>query len=171
MTLAIFILGAPGIGKTTLVREFLAGEQLTFVEKPKWTLASDFCAAGHYKGTTFDGGDTVPYTGAADALEYWSANLLHLPYVIFDGDRFSTRPSLEIVSEHAQVIGFHLHADDNLLDDRREERMSNQNETWMRGRVTKARNFATVIQAHDLDASATPGELAEMVRAAVRRAL
>lgn len=166
--IAIFILGAPGIGKTTLVREFLTGETLTFIEKPKWTIASDFAAAGHYKGQTFDGGDTVPYTGAADALAYWEANLLHLPFTIFDGDRFSTHPSLEHVLRCARVVGFHLHADDNLLDERREERMSNQNESWMRGRVTKARNFATAIGARELDASATPGELAEQVRAVLR---
>lgn len=45
----IWVLGEPGVGKTTLVRELVKGHTLSFVENPKWTLAGDgFVLAGHF---------------------------------------------------------------------------------------------------------------------------
>ena len=41
-----------------------------------------------------------------------------------------------------RVLCAHLTASDEVMDARRAERGSDQNKTWLAGRVTKARNFA-----------------------------
>jgi adenylate kinase family enzyme len=145
--IVLFLVGPPGAGKTTLARTLL-GEQLSIIEKPKWTIGNNACAAGHYTGQTFDGADTVPYNGVNDALEYWKQNLTHLALTILDGDRFSNLSTLDYFLKwgYAHVKAIHLSCSDDELSRRRVARGSNQNATWIKGRVTKAKNFAAMIQ-------------------------
>lgn len=147
MRTVAFFVGAPGAGKTTLVREILgerlkqtSGASLEYIEKPKWTLVPGICAAGHYKGEVFDGADRVPYNGVAEALTYWQNHLSDRQLTIFDGDRFSY---MKVVDHFANVAVkcVMLRASNALLDERRAQRGSNQNETWMKGRITKAEKF------------------------------
>lgn len=163
----LYVIGPPGVGKSSLVRRLLGwdpfGNPPTFLHlhaKPKWTIAGQSrtdphdktrrVAGGHYSGGDFDGGDTVPYTGAIDCLAYWVQNLITAyPLCILDGDRFSTRPSLEFIQAHrpqltnqVRVMGVHLVASPETLAARRSKRGSNQNAVWVKGRETKARNFA-----------------------------
>lgn len=147
MSKVLFVVGPPGAGKTMFVRTLLEPDSF-FTVKPKWTLGPEkkVCAAGHYTGTTFDGADTVPYNGVADALGYWERNLLqHNKYklTIFDGDRFSNGPAVETIKKAGvQLFCLHLSASEEILAQRRRDRGSNQNSTWVKGRVTKALNFA-----------------------------
>lgn len=173
MSIALFILGAPGVGKTTVVRQLVpallpdSGKTITEIASPKWTVTTDRTAlAGHWRGTTFDGGDTIPYTGARAALEFWRDNILSkVDLTIFDGDRFSTKPSLEFIrATGVRVAGVHLVASQTHLDLRRAARNSNQNETWLKGRVTKAANFARLIGAADIDAMRSTIETAQVIR-------
>lgn len=178
MTTVLYVLGAPGVGKTALCRSMLGLNpdgtvrginHVRLHPKPKWTevltTEEHLCAAGHYTGKPFDGGDTVPYTGASEALGYWVKHLM-VPcgLTILDGDRFSTSPSLAFLQTHrplltrqVQVLGVHLVASPETLAARRAQRRdvtgAIQNETWVKGRVTKARNFAQRINALELDAN------------------
>lgn len=173
----LFVVGPPGAGKTTLVREVLGYPDTYVIMKPKWTISNDrnrtVCAAGHYTGAVFDGADQVPYNGAAAALDYWKRYLSETAKLtIFDGDRFS---NAGVVEQLKAMPGFvvkclHLTVPNELLVQRREERGSNQNAKWLKGRVTKAENFAALFTGGDvlyLCSDAAVGQLAKGVQAFV----
>jgi hypothetical protein len=107
-------------------------------------VCGDVCAAGHYQGGKFDGADTVPYNGAVDCFNYWLHELgCKMRLTILDGDRFSNEHMLNLWrSTGSTTHCIELTADEELLKVRRERRGSNQNESWMKGRATKARRFA-----------------------------
>jgi hypothetical protein len=145
MNMILYVVGAPGCGKTTLVRRLLEADNY-FNVRPKWTIGNGqkVCAAGHYTGGTFDGADTVPYNGFQLALDFWKANLINFELTIFDGDRFSDKRTIEFFQSqpvHQRVI--HCIASAQLLAERRQERGSTQNPSWMKGRETKSERFAT----------------------------
>lgn len=177
--IVLFVIGEPGIGKTTAIRAMvpmLAADSPIApheIEKPKWTIASSVALAGHYRGATFDGADTIPYTGARAALDYWAANLQDVKLTILDGDRFSTQPSLDYVrASGALVLGAYLHASDpDVAEARRVWRGSNQDPTWLKGRVTKARNFAEKVGAQMIDATRSSASVANEVIDLVTRHL
>jgi GTPase SAR1 family protein len=166
---AIFVVGAPGVGKTTLVRQLLDGVAL--IEKPKWTVGRKVVAAGHYKGDTFDGADMVPYNGAQDALIYWRDSLRDRPFVIFDGDRFSNQTTLDFLRGQDLIGRFycvHLVAREDILAARRAKRGSNQNPSWMLGRATKAARFFERTDwtgRMEFDASVAPEANASLLKA------
>lgn len=143
---AVFVVGAPGVGKTTVVRALLEPhESITrfLVEKPKWTVCKDIVAAGHYTGGTFDGADTVPYGGVEEALKFWDQEFKTTKRVtILDGDRFSHDKVVQWFQKRAcPIVVVYFTAADKVLAKRRAKRGSNQNATWLKGRVTKSRNF------------------------------
>jgi hypothetical protein len=143
----LFVLGAPGVGKTSLVRRFLEPDSYSVI-RPKWTVGERVCAAGHYLGNQYDGADTVPYNGVQEALRFWESELRTKELTIFDGDRFSNANVLDFFRRtvpEAKVEYVLLRASDEVLKARREERGSNQNPSWMKGRQTKAERFAKAI--------------------------
>jgi hypothetical protein len=162
----LFVLGAPGVGKTTVARQLLCFDalpvQFTEPPAPKWSRCGSIVAAGYYKGDTFDGADTIPYSGAKAALEYWASHYRdEVALTILDGARFSTAPSLarirELAPRHA-IVGVHLTAD-AAVDARRRARGSDQDPAWLKGATTRARNFAEQLGAFNIDASGDPSSV------------
>jgi hypothetical protein len=146
---SLFVVGAPGVGKTTSVRTLLDSVDplhLRFMTRnPKWTVVrGKIACAGHYTGAKFDGADTVPYNGAralVESIPRVSAEFA--PRVlVFDGDRFSDLGSRTEIQ--ARTSGIHVAmicAPDDQTSERRLRRGSDQNPSWVRGRETKARRF------------------------------
>lgn len=162
MATIVWLIGAPGAGKTTLVRSILNAakpSKVVEVHKPKWTIVNDVLVlAGHYTGTTFDGADRVAYNGVNDALYYWFKSLSKYPITIFDGDRFSHEKVWRAFEDHDRMV-VHLKASNETLNARRQSRGSNQNEIWLKGRASKVENFALRHDAHVLDAEKSTSEL------------
>lgn len=141
----VFVVGAPGVGKTTLLEGLLDSFDTFTHPAPKWTLSPPFALVGHY-GQTFGGGDTLGYTQGGEAVDYLFNTLKPNDdywYFFLDGDRMSSQTILSQV-EQAGVKPFCLllTATDEALEKRCSQRGSNQNPTWAKGRKTKALNFA-----------------------------
>lgn len=161
----LFVIGAPGTGKTTAVRTMM-GPPSYRLANPKWTIyharGGTVAAAGHYTGNTFDGADTIPYSGAKAALDYWWTYLT--PWLtILDGDRFSNQSMVTYLRDRGcSIHGAYLVLPDDGAE-RRAKRGTQQNPTWVKGRVTKARNFARLINAFTVDASQAPEQVAAQI--------
>lgn len=140
----LWVVGEPGAGKTTLARMLLEpGSRIN--PKPKWTIGETVVAAGHYTGGKFDGADTVPYNGASEALTFWREVLSrNAALTLLDGDRFSNATAVEFFRSYVlkpRLFCLLVKPAPGLSAQRRQERGSEQNETWIKGRVTKANNF------------------------------
>lgn len=145
MTRALFIVGPPAAGKTTLARELL-GAACTLTTKPKWTISASglVCAAGHYTGDVFDGADRVGYSQVSESLVYWADHLQpRVELSIFDGDRFSFEAAVDFVRAGVDECRcIHVTASAETLAARRAARGWNPDPTWLKGRTTKAERFA-----------------------------
>jgi len=142
---ALWIVGAPAVGKTTLARALLGPRPYTLIGPPKWTCAGRTIAAGHYEGKTFDGADSVPYNGVLPALYYWQVTFAPVvTLTIFDGDRFSYTKAVEFVRAHVDRVACVYVAAPSCaeLERRRAERNWNPDPRWLKGRDTKAKRFA-----------------------------
>jgi hypothetical protein len=143
----LWLVGEPGSGKTTLARGLLDAE-VRLQAKPKWTIGPRVVAAGHYTGAAFDGADTVPYNGVDVALGFWREVLYQKALLtVLDGDRFSNSTARTFFGNTGvrQVCAL-VSLPPGLGEKRRAERAAVagtelQNPTWVKGRVTKARNF------------------------------
>ena len=149
----LWVVGEPGVGKTTLVRHLLAengdlsGAPYTFNAKPKWTIGKEVAAAGHYLGQKFDGADMVPYNGVKQALEFWQEYVgPRCKLTIFDGDRFSNSGVIDFFREATGPIDLRvvLLQNSEVAAARRAERGTTQDPAWVRGRKTKAERFITL---------------------------
>lgn len=144
----LWIVGEPGVGKTTVARALLEsyGPKLTELRSPKFTrfgppMIDTVAAAGWWRGMPFDGADTLGISEIKSALAYWRDQLTELPLAVFDGDKLASASAVECVrAAGARMVCFLL-ADELGASARRLQRGTHQNSIWVKGRRTKARNF------------------------------
>lgn len=150
MNTVLWVVGEPGVGKTSLVREMVqlaAPRRIYRHPKPKWDVQEGGLAlAGHYDGGKFDGADTMPISNIWPAVEYWNQHLIRCKLTVFDGDKFSNPKILEAIRQDAPAHDLrclHLWDSPEAVLARRTARGTSQNPTWVAGRKTKAVRFAT----------------------------
>jgi hypothetical protein len=118
----LFLLGAPGAGKTTVTRALL-GPKTAFIDR--WTIGARFAAAGPYTGAALDGPDSLPFSRAllAKVLER-GLQLQRHTVPILEGERFAAAWALEALKGRAQPRAVLLNAAIPTLRSRRAKRGS-----------------------------------------------
>jgi ABC-type dipeptide/oligopeptide/nickel transport system ATPase component len=144
LPVVVWIVGEPGVGKTTLCRGLIRHFPATRheISNPKWTVFGDkAAAAGFWRGDKFDGADTLPISQIKPAIAYIGTNLRHCEVILLDGDKLASANAVAAVKEMDASRLCYLLEDPEVAARRRCIRGTNQNETWVRGRATKARRF------------------------------
>jgi deoxyadenosine/deoxycytidine kinase len=138
--------GRPGTGKTTLFREFIKQYEWDKVEPKKLVPALynkelDLYILGKYEeGDTFAGTDKMSMACQPNVQEFIIETTSN---VLYEGDRIFNKSFLEFASEQPNVdlSIIYLKVSDDTLQERYEERGSNQSETFLKGRETKYNNI------------------------------
>lgn len=146
----LWIVGEPGVGKTTLSRRLIlsiGGEPLSERASPKFTFYERMAAAGWWRGDKFDGADTLAISQIKPALAVTSAMLRlgDTPLVLLDGDKLSSGKAVEFLRGECpavRLVCVALDAKPETAAARRAQRGTKQDPTWVAGRRTKAANFA-----------------------------
>lgn len=140
----IGIVGMPGTGKTTLMRQWMAKREWTKdtpVKLLDTLISGDIRLFGKYEeGDTFAGTDKLSMAVQPAALEY-----IRMPthdINIFEGDRLTSVPFFkEAVKEGYDVHIVVLKVSDATREQRYKDRGSEQSETFIQGRRTKIQNI------------------------------
>lgn len=181
MPRAVYLLGAPGVGKTTLMTSLLAGFTREKFAKPPdckvfgyEPLTVDGTLAGAHLGRTreaFSGTDALPLNVLPEAA-HWAATSQLPELLLGEGPRLGHPRFLVALHERGvRVTVVHLTADPRLLDRRCAARGSTQDADWRRGSATRALNAflrccAAGLGQVQLDTTyLTPGDVARVVSA------
>lgn len=172
MKAAIYIIGAPGAGKTTLTNTLT--ENWNTLEAPlqpvkhinyQTLTGLKVTQLGHAK-PPFGGTDTLSYT-AINLIEPWLPTL-EADYLYAEGDRLANTRFFDYLKQHTTLHLFYLRAPQITLINRRTDRaeannLPMQNPSWANGRATKHQRLAHNYNAITLDATQEPSRLAQTV--------
>ena len=138
--------GQPRTGKTTLFRKFMEDKKWIQVEPAKLVSAMyneelDLYILGKYEeGETFAGTDRLSMA-VQPAVQEWIKT--HNCNILFEGDRIFNQSFLEFAmgldSTDLQIV--YLKAPKDILQQRYQDRGSDQSEQFLRGRETKYSNL------------------------------
>jgi broad-specificity NMP kinase len=142
----IAIGGSPGTGKTTLMRKFMEGKKWIECQPAKLVTAMyneelDLYILGKYAdGETFAGTDRLSMAVQPE-VQNWIQT--HNCNVLFEGDRIFNQSFLEFAmglpSTDLQIV--FLSAPKTILEQRYQDRGSDQSDQFLKGRETKYSNL------------------------------
>lgn len=141
--LIVWLVGEPGIGKTTIAKKLLEsyGPRGHEYQCPKWTLFGPVAGAGHWRGSKFDGTDTLPISDIKLALPFFVNVLPESKIAILDGDKLASQSAIQFATEvECKLMCFHF-IGEQTAKRQRAARATHQHEHWVAGRRTKAQNF------------------------------
>ena len=138
--------GSPGTGKTTLFRKFMENKKFDPIEPAKLVSAMynaerDLYILGKYEeGEVFAGTDRLSMA-VQPAMQDWIAS--HNCNILFEGDRIFNQSFLEFAMglPNTELHIVFLSAPKDILEQRYQERGSDQSEQFLRGRETKYNNL------------------------------
>jgi broad-specificity NMP kinase len=138
--------GSPGTGKTTLFRKYMESKDFQPVEPAKLVSAMynaerDLYILGKYEeGEVFAGTDRLSMA-VQPPMQEWIAS--HNCNVLFEGDRIFNQSFLEFAMglPDTELHIVFLNAPKDVLQQRYQDRGSDQSEQFLRGRETKYSNL------------------------------
>lgn len=161
----LYLIGIPGSGKTTLTEAVLGGvtslvrknHTVPHCEYGPGRVQLGFPREGH-GGTDALSMSIAPKVFAALEGDDWE-------YVFAEGDRLATKSFFN----GAKALGWNLRVlwlltPIDVAMERRAARGSTQDETWLKGRITKVYNLGRAFGAEILDGSLPVAELAASLR-------
>lgn len=142
----LYIIGEPGVGKTTLVKRITKNvpHEVRKVPYVSWTHYSDkVCQLGHDRGV-FGGTDALGMAAQKHVLE-WLEKCKYR-YVLAEGDRLANRKFFAALLEAGwELTVVVLQLEQAELDRRRDVRNARigkaQDDRWLKTRATKVRNL------------------------------
>lgn len=179
MTRAIYLVGAPGVGKSTVMEHILEGwvpgEYVRWTKKEMfghYLLHPTMGWFGAYMGHLRDeypGTDALSLSVAPQALIWlMSLNILGLDWIFGEGARLSHPLFLDSLRKRAELTVVHLTASPEVLSERREARGGKvQTDQYCAAAATKATNTAARckewgVRVLTIESEGDPAEVAKL---------
>jgi ATPase subunit of ABC transporter with duplicated ATPase domains len=172
----IYLLGAPGTGKTTLANLIKKswGESRPCNDNfahEVFRCETGFNISLGKNKPPFSGTDTLSNSVIERVEQMYEAwdKFGQINYILGEGDRLAIARMMDLAKKYGTLYSFYLHAPDEIINERRSERAKQnnlklQNPTWVKGRATKHQRLAAAIGSHELDATLDPAELFQQVQ-------
>lgn len=140
----IYLIGMPGTGKSTIMKELMSRFDDWKQERPIDLLdthvSGNVRVLGKYEeGETFSGTDRLSMAVAPKAIEWLSTNPDEI--IIGEGDRLNNKAFFEKAKELGELYIIHLTVSDQERERRYEERGSDQSEKFIQTVKTKCKNI------------------------------
>ena len=142
------VIGRPGVGKTSLFKEFISGyswenQELVKLIPSLYNKELDLHILGKYEdGEIFAGTDKLSMAAQPAAIDFVDTINSN---IIFEGDRLTSSKFFDhlLSLSNTEFQIFVIEADESLLIERYASRGSAQSEVFLKGRNTKISNIRT----------------------------
>jgi len=161
----LYIIGEPGVGKSTLMAELVKGRRRRLMTKPfaHTVYEGGLVQLGRERSTGFSGTDALSMSVSPQAIAALESGAW--PRVLGEGDRLAHAKFFDA----AKAAGYDLEvilleAPKFVLTKRRQARGSNQDPTWLQGRATKVQNVAEKYATMAIDATLPVAMIAALLK-------
>ena len=157
-----YLIGEPGVGKSTLMGLLTANYIRTRMPSAPFAidLLTDmegklYAAELGKHRETYSGTDALAFNIMPKACDWLNKPTEHINNLLGEGDRLSSAIFFGTATQSPHVTTFnvvHLTAPPETIIERRQQRGSNQNPSWIKGRTTKMNNLRPWV-THQVDAT------------------
>jgi GTPase SAR1 family protein len=165
VTTAIYIIGGPGVGKSTVMAELMSGwepgEYVRLTEREFFGhyLEHPVLGRGLYLGRLreqYPGTDALSLSVQPQALKWAESISSDLTMVFGEGSRLANLAFLSALGRQTQLLVVHLTAGEEIARERRSQRPDDgnwktgqrdtQSEVWVRAQTSRAANLAKALR-------------------------